>query len=406
MKNIPFSPPRFHPELIDEISDTLKTGWITTGPKTKKFEQELISYTGCKKVNALNSATAGMEIVLRWFGVGPGDEVIIPAYTYCATANVVMHLGAKPVMVDINKDDFNINVQNIRNAITKNTKVLVPVDIGGLPCDYKELNMLVRTDDVKHLFCPITEVQKKLGRILVMSDSAHSFGAEYEGARAGSLTDVSVFSFHAVKNLTTAEGGAICWNLPDHFNCEEIYNYINTLILHGQSKDALSKTKSGGWKYDVAEPGFKCNMTDVLACIGLVELSHYEETLKRRKDIVEQYNKGFENETWSIIPEHITENKQSSFHLYMLRIKGATEDQRDKIIEKISEKQVSVNVHFIPLPLLTAYHTIGYDINDYPETYSKYSNEISLPVYFDLSDEQVQTVISAVKESVNSVINA
>ena len=402
---IPFSPPRIDEKTIAEVTKALQSGWITTGPKTKLFEQKIADYCGAKKVFCINSATAGMELMLRFWGVGPGDEVIIPAYTYCATANVVEHVGAKPVMVDVNEEDFNINVQNIKNAITSKTKVIVPVDFAGFPCEYDEINDLVNHPDVKKQFVANNEKQEKLGRILVLSDAAHSFGAIYYGTTSGSFTDISVFSFHAVKNLTTAEGGAICLNLPDDFDHDEIYKYLNTLSLHGQSKDALAKTQKGAWEYDVIEPGYKCNMTDLQAAIGLVELDRYEENLQRRKEIFDAYKTGLEKYDWAVIPEFETTTKISSYHLFPLRIKNVSLKDRNKIIHEIFEQDVSVNVHFKPLPLLTAYKNRGYDINDYPITEKLFHQEISLPVYFDLSDESVKKVIDAVVKSVQKVLH-
>ena len=354
---IPFSPPRMDQYIVDEVSKVLLSGWITTGPKTKEFEKRLADYIGCRKVICLNSATSGMELVLRWFGVKAGDEVIIPAYTYCATANVVMHCGAVPVMVDIDEKDFNISVENIKKAITSKTKAIIPVDISGFPCDYDEINELVSSVDIQGLFQANSPEQEKLGRLLVMADAAHSVGAKYNGKMNGSVTDVAVFSFHAVKNLTTAEGGAVCLNLPNQFDVDEIYQNLNIKSLHGQSKDALAKAKAGGgnWRYDVIEPGYKCNMMDLQAAIGLIELDRYESNLDRRKVIFEFYNSAFKNEPWAILPSYLSDNKESSYHLYMIRIKGASEAQRDEIINRIFEKQVSVNVHFQPLPLLTAY---------------------------------------------------
>jgi len=401
---IPFSPPHIDQKIIDEVVDTLKSGWITTGPKTKRFEKEISAYCGNKSTLCLNSATAGLEIMLRWFGVGPGDEVILPAYTYGATANVVMHCGATPVFVDV-KTDFNINLEEVKKAITANTKVIMPVDFGGYPCDYDELNALVNDVQVKSLFSPKTDEQQQLGRILILSDAAHSFGAWYKGKRAGTLTDVSVFSFHAVKNLTTAEGGAIALNLPVPFNNEEVYKYLCIKTLHGQNKDALAKTIPGNWRYDIVEAGYKMNMTDITASIGLVELSRYdEETLPKRKFIYDAYTKALSKESWAIIPEFKTADKTSSYHVYALRIKGVTEAQRDAIIAKIFEKQVSVNVHFIPVPQMSYYKAQGYDINNYPQTIAQYENEISLPVWVDLTHEQINQVIESVVLSVKEVI--
>lgn len=402
---IPFSPPKIYQEIIDEVVDTLRSGWITTGPKTKKFEKELETYCGAKKVLCLNSATIGMELVLRWFGVKEGDEVILPAYTYCATANVVLHCGAKPVMVDVG-NDFNMNVSEVEKKISERTKMIIPVDIGGYPCDYNALKQLINKDSIKNLFKAESNEQEKLGRILLMSDAAHSLGAVFEGKKIGTQADCSVFSFHAVKNLTTGEGGAIAFNLPDKFDAQEVYAQFNTKSLHGQNKDALSKT-TGNWRYDVVEAGYKANMTDILASLGLVELRRYElETIPRRKRIFDQYAAFFQNKEWAEIPEFKNNSKESSYHLFMLRIKDITESQRDEIIEDVTKNGVSVNVHFQPLPLLTQYKKLGYAIKDYPLAYDNYSREISLPVYFDLSDEQVKTVANTLIDAVEKIIKA
>ena len=400
---IPFSPPRIDEKIINEVIEALKSGWITTGPRTKEFEKRLSSYNGNKATLCLNSATAGLEIMLRWFGVGPGDEVIVPAYTYCATANVVIHCGAKPVFADTNLDDFNINIDSVEHLINEKTKVIMPVDFAGYPCNYDAINALV----VKHKnkFSASNEHQKMLGRIMILSDAAHSVGAKYNGKHTGSLTDVSVFSFHAVKNLTTAEGGAIALNFPEPFDNEAIYKYLCIKTLHGQNKDALAKMQKGNWKYDIIEAGYKCNMTDIMAAIGLVELERYDaETLIRRKEIFNQYSEGLNSYAWAELPIYETQKEISSYHLYPLRIKGITEAQRDAIIQKIFDKDVSVNVHFIPVPMMSYYKDLGYDIKNYPNTYSNFSREISLPVYFDLTQEQVKTVINAVVKSVEEVI--
>jgi dTDP-4-amino-4,6-dideoxygalactose transaminase len=401
---IPFSPPRIDQKVIDEVTAALQSGWITTGPRTKLFEKKITAYCACKTTVALNSWTMGMQVLLNWWGIKEGDEVILPAYTYCASANVIVHAGAKPVMVDINPEDFNISVDAIRKAITPRTKAIIAVDLAGFPCDYDLINALVKEEAIVKQFSPSSDLQKQLGRILVISDSAHSFGATMNGKRSGSLTDISSFSFHAVKNLTTAEGGALCFNLPDNFNHNEIYTAFCTMILHGQNKDALAKTQKGNWRYDVEEPGFKCNMTDLQAAIGLIELERYQENLDRRKAIFEQYDAAFNNETWAITPLHTTENKVSSYHLYQLRIANITEAQRDAIMQVIFDEDVAVNVHFLPLPTLTAYRKRGYKMEDYPETWNKYHNEISLPVYYNLTDEQVQTVVNAVKKAIDSIL--
>lgn len=397
---IPFSPPHIDDEIVNEVVAALRSGWITTGPRTKLFEQKIAEYCGVKKVLCVNSASSGLELILRWFGIGPGDEVIVPAYTYTATAEVVVHCGATPVMVDVNPD-FLICVDNIRKALSPKTKAIMPVDIAGMPCDYEEIMAVVNNAAVRSNFHPANEVQRQLGRPLVLSDAAHSLGAWYKGKRTGAVADITVFSFHAVKNLTTAEGGAICLALPEPFDAEAIYKYLNTFSLHGQSKDALAKTQVGNWRYDVFECGYKCNMTDVAAAMGLVELARYDAmVLKRRKEIFDAYTQAFESDDRFQIPEYETADKTSSYHVYALRIRNITEAQRDAIMQRIFEQEVSVNVHFIPLPMLTAYKNMGYKISDYPVTYDNYSREISLPVYYDLTDEQVQQVIAALKEGI------
>lgn len=402
---IPFSPPRIDQLIIDEVIDTLKSGWITTGSKTKLFEKRLTEYSGCKATLCLNSATAGLELMLRWFGVGPGDEVIVPAYTYCATANVVVHCGAKPVMVDVNAHDFNINPQKVREAITPRTKVIMPVDIAGFPCDYDDLYQIVNDKDVRDLFRPSNGVQQQLGRILILADAAHSLGASYKGAKIGSVADITVFSFHAVKNLTTAEGGAVALNLPDPFDNQALYQYLCIYSLHGQSKDALAKMQKGAWRYDVIEAGYKANMTDIQASIGLVELARYDnDTLVKRRQVCEFYNQHLGKYDWAILPPLTDGDKVTSYHAYLLRIKGVDESQRDRIIQRIFDRDVSVNVHFQPLPLLTAYKKLGYDINDYPVAYRNYAQEISLPVFYDITDQQQQQVVESVVQSVKEVL--
>jgi dTDP-4-amino-4,6-dideoxygalactose transaminase len=400
---IPFSPPRIDDKICAEVVAALKSGWITTGPRTKLFEKKITEYCGNKNTLCLNSATAGLEIMLRWFGVGEGDEVILPAYTYSATANVVIHCGAKPVFVDVNASDFNIDFREIEKAITVKTKVIMPVDFGGLPCDFTELNELVK--DKKQLFVATHPIQKMLGRILILSDAAHSFGASYRGQKTGALTDVSVFSFHAVKNLTTAEGGAVALNLPEPFDNEDVYKKLCITTLHGQNKDALAKTQRGNWKYDIVEAGYKCNMTDLTAAIGLIELERYEsDTLLKRKHIVTTYNKLLAKDERFELPIFETDSKKSCFHLYPLRIKGITELQRDAIMQEIFEADVSVNVHFIPVPAMSFYKNMGYDVTNYKTTLDNFKREISLPVFYDLSDEQIRVVVNAVVNAVNKVL--
>ncbi|MDQ3051247.1 MAG: DegT/DnrJ/EryC1/StrS aminotransferase family protein [Bacteroidota bacterium] len=401
---IPFAPPRIDQVIIDAVTATLQSGWITTGPRTKLFETKLTEFCGNKATLCLNSATAGLEIMLRWFGVGEGDEVIIPAYTYAATANVVVHCGAMPVLVDIGSD-FNIDCNKIKDAITSRTKVIMPVDFGGYPCDYDVIMDLVASAEIKSRFLPSHINQEKLGRIMVLSDAAHSFGATYKGKRTGQLADVSVFSFHAVKNLTTAEGGAVALNLPLPFDNVEIYNYLCVYTLHGQNKDALAKMQKGNWKYDVVEAGYKCNMTDIAAAIGLVELDRYEkDMLVKRKHICDAYNAYFSKLNWAELPPSGDSQTATSCHLYPLRIKGITEHMRDTVIQKIFDKDVSVNVHFIPLPMLTFYKNKGMKMTDYPVSFNIYSREISLPVYYGLSDDQIAIVCDAVSKSVDEVL--
>lgn len=401
---IPFSPPRIDQKMIDEVVDTLKSGWITTGPKTKEFEKRLASYCKAPAVVCLNSATAGLELMLRWFGVKEGDEVILPAYTYSATANVVIHCGAKPVLIDAG-DDFNINVSLIQKAINPRTKVIMPVDIGGWPCDYEAIMQLVNHPSIRNLFSAGSEEQKKLGRIMVLSDAAHSLGATYHGRKTGTLADATVFSFHAVKNLTTAEGGAIALNFPAPFNNDDLYRFLCIYALHGQNKDALAKLQKGNWKYDIITAGYKCNMTDLQASLGLVELERYDEdTLVKRKKICCFYADFFKTKDWAQVPVQSSDEKESSYHLFPLLIKGITREQRDRIINLIFNRDVSVNVHFIPLPLLTFYKNRGYRMEDYPKAFNLFSREISLPVFYDLTHEQMHLVVKAVADSVEEVI--
>jgi len=403
---VPFSPPRVDSKIINEVSEALQSGWITTGPRTKQFEKDLVAFCGGGTVLCLSSATSGLELVLRWFGVKEGDEVILPAYTYCATANVVVHCGAKPVFVDVNPDDFLISVKEIEKAITKNTKVIMPVDFGGMPCDYDKINALVNCKSKRAIFNPETEEQEKLGRILVLSDAAHSLGAWYKGKSTGLLTDITVFSFHAVKNLTTAEGGAIVFNLPEPFSNEELYKWFNVFSLHGQSKDALAKVQVGGWKYDVTMPGFKANMTDVLASMGLVELRRYrDDMLPKLRYIFERYNNALAHYPWAILPVMQTAEKCSSYHIYPLRIKGFSEKMRDELISKLAEKGVTTNVHFIPIPELSYYKNEGYSSGEYPNAFNLYLNEISLPVYYDLKDIQIDFLLNEFIQSVNRIFN-
>lgn len=402
--NIPFSPPFIDDAIINEVVDSLKSGWITTGPKVKALEEEIKEFSKAKEVLCVNSWTSGAIMMLKWLGVKEGDEVIVPAYTYSATALAVIHAGAKPVMVDI-CEDFNISVEAIKNAITSKTKAIIPVDIAGFPCDYEEIMELVTSDAVKALFVPTSEIQKKAGRILVINDAAHSLGAYYkEGIPTGSETDIAIFSLHAVKNVTTAEGGAICLNLPLPFDNKELYASLRQMSLNCQTKDAFSKSKAGGWRYDITGLGMKINMADVNAAIGLAQIRQYPLLLQDRKRIFNTYNNAFKKLSWAIIPPSLENGKESSYHLYALRISGITESQRDSIIDEIAKKGVSVNVHFIPMPMLSFFKDQGYNINDYPQAYKNYSCEISLPIYPQLKEQEVQFVIDSVKEAFETVI--
>jgi dTDP-4-amino-4,6-dideoxygalactose transaminase len=404
MKQIPFSPPRIDDRTIAAVTEVLKSGWITTGPKTRLLEQKINEYCQVEQTLCLNSWTNAAELVLRWFGVGQGDEVIIPAYTYAATANIVIHVGAIPVLADVSSDGFLIDIDQIRSLITDKTKVIMPVDIGGLPVDYDRIMDLVKSEEIQSQFIPRTENQCLLNRILVLADAAHSFGATYKGKRVGGQTDVAGFSFHAVKNLTTAEGGAVTFNLPAPFNNEEIRKSLNISALHGQTKDALSKTQAGQWRYDVIEAGYKCNMTDIHAAIGLVELERYQETLDRRKEICELYTNSLISSELFTLPKFENDLSKSCFHLYMINVKNATENQRDEIITALALLGISTNVHFQPIPMLSFYKEKGYKMEDYPNAYSSYISEISLPVYYDLLDEDVVYLSEKLMEITKSVM--
>lgn len=397
---IPFAPPFIDDDVKAEVLSSLESGWITTGPKVKALEQEVAKYAGIEHVLCVNSATSGLILVLHWLGIGAGDEVIIPAYTYCATALAVMHVGATPVMVDV-REDFNINPQKVRDAITSKTKAIIPVDFAGWPCDYDALNKVVLSPDVVSLFKPKGKVQEQLKRIAIVSDAAHSFGAEYKNKKAGSLADITVFSFHAVKNLTTAEGGAICITMPAPFDNAEIYKTLRLWTLNGQTKDAFSKSEAGGWRYDIVYPGFKINMPDVCAAIGLAQIRKYNnEILHGRQRVFNFFNNSFANDAWAILPPYESEGCRCSYHLYPLRIKNISEEQRDHIIQLISNEEVAVNVHFVPLPLLTVFRQMGYRINDYPTSYRNYSTEISLPIYPQLNNNLCTHIVTIVRNAV------
>ncbi|MEO1714480.1 MAG: DegT/DnrJ/EryC1/StrS family aminotransferase [Bacteroidota bacterium] len=398
MEKIPFSPPRIDQEIVDEVTAALRSGWITTGPRTKALEAEVEAMTGVTKAFCVNSCTAGMELMLRWFGVGPGDEVIVPAYTYCATANVVMHCGAKPVMVDVRPEDATIDPQAVAAAITPHTKAIMPVDLGGMPAVYDELWEVVETH--KNLFQATTPEQEQLGRPLMLTDAAHSLGAIYQGKSSAQQADATVFSFHAVKNVTTAEGGAICLNLPSSFDVLALYRTLNTQSLHGQSKDALAKFGKNSWEYDVHSAGFKCNMPDVLAAIGLVEIKRYtNDTLPKRIQLFEDYQQFLKPMDWAQRPFAKDEHRQSSAHLYLLRIKDFDLEFRNAMIQRIFDQGVSVNVHYKPLPLLSFYKNLGYHMGDFPVACDWWQRVITLPIFYDLQKSQVERVAAAVKKA-------
>jgi dTDP-4-amino-4,6-dideoxygalactose transaminase len=396
--HIPFSPPRIDERTIEAVTDVLRSGWITTGPKTQQLENGISQWAGGKPVVCLNSWTNACELILRWFGVGEGDEVIVPAYTYAATANIVVHTGATPVMIDTDPDTCLVSAASIAAAITKRTKVIMPVDIGGMPVDYNGIATVIAEAAAR--FHPSHPNQEKLGRILFLADAAHSFGATYEGRYVGDQADVTGYSFHAVKNLTTAEGGAVVLNLPEPFDNEEIKREIKRSSLHGQTKDALSKTVTGGWRYDIVEAGYKCNMTDLQAAIGCVELDRYADTLVERERICKRYSEGLANDARFIVPTFVTSVAKSAFHLYTLRIANYSEADRDALIDQLKDDGIASNVHFQPLPLLSFYRNLGYSMADYPNAYGFYCNEISLPVWYGLSDDQIDRIVSALKKFV------
>jgi dTDP-4-amino-4,6-dideoxygalactose transaminase len=401
---IPFSPPFVDDDIINEVVDSLSSGWITTGPKVKALEEEISNLTGIPRIVCVNSWTSGAILVLKWFGIKEGDEVIVPAYTYSATALAVLHCGATPVMVDIT-GDFTIDVKSIEKAITSRTKVIMPVDIAGWPCDYNAINDLVNDEPVKKQFVAESDKQTLLGRILVLSDAAHSIGALYKGTPAGKLTDLTIFSFHAVKNITTAEGGAICLNLPDSFDNEAEYKLMKLYTLNGQNKDAFTKSQAGGWKYDILFAGLKVNMPDVCAAIGLAQIRKYDSLLlQERERVARSYHAFFSKYKQFELPPLEDENRKSCFHLYALRLKNCTEVQRDSIIEEITQKGVAVNVHFIPMPMLTVFKNLGYKIEDYPVAYDNYSREISLPIYPQLTNEQINYICESVLASYKKVV--
>lgn len=395
--NVLFSPPDITESEIAEVVDTLRSGWITTGPKTKLFEKNIAEFCHTSKAVCLNSATACSEMALRALGIGPGDEVITSAYTYTASASVVCHVGAKLVLVDTGKNSYEMDYDKLEAAITEKTKAVIPVDLAGIVCDYKRIFEILERK--KHLFQPANKIQRQIGRVAVVVDGAHAFGAAREGKHCGEIADFTSFSFHAVKNLTTAEGGALVWRDIDGIDNEELYKQFMLFSLHGQSKDALAKTQLGAWEYDIVAPYFKCNMTDIMASIGLAQLERYPAILARRKEMIKMYDKSFEGENIEHL-HHYGKDFSSSGHLYITRLPGKTRKECNEIITRMAEKGIATNVHYKPLPMLTAYKNLGFDIADYPNAYEMFSNEITLPLHTKLTDEEVEYVIKSFKECI------
>ena len=390
LRNIPFSPPDISEAEVQEVAEALRSGWITTGPRTKEFERQIADYCGTSKAVCLNSATACMESILRALGVGSGDEVITSAYTYTASASIVCHVGGTLKLVDTAPDSFEMDYDKLADAITEKTKVIIPVDLGGVVCDYEKIFTVVESK--RHLFKPNNKIQEAFGRVIVLADAAHAFGANWHGKMCGSIADFTSFSFHAVKNLTTAEGGALTWRDREGIDNEDLYKHFQLLSLHGQNKDALAKTKLGAWEYDIIAPYYKCNMTDVMAGIGLAQFKRYPDLLYRRRQIIERYNDALKDLPVQVL-NHYDENYSSSGHLYLTRLLGKTMEERNNVIEKMAERGIACNVHYKPLPMMTAYRSMGFDIKDYPNAYKQFLNEITLPLHTRLSDEDVTYVI-------------
>lgn len=402
IRNIQFSPPDVTEAEIEEVINAMKSGWITTGPRTKEFEKKIAEYIGVNKAVCLNSATAAMELTLRILGIGPGDEVITSAYTYTASASVIDHVGAKIILVDTAPDSFEMDYSKLADAITERTKVIIPVDIAGKMCDYDTIHDIVESK--KELFSANNEIQRLFNRVIVVADAAHAFGAERCGKRCGQVADFTSFSFHAVKNLTTAEGGAVVWKSDLGLNDEWLYHQFMLYSLHGQSKDALAKTKKGAWEYDIIYPAYKCNMTDILAGFGLVQLDRYESLMQRRKVLIKAYDRLLEEIGVESL-KHYGEEFASTGHLYLARIPGISEAERNEIITKMAEDGIATNVHYKPLPMFTAYKNLGFDIKDYPNAYNQYANEITLPLHTLLSDEDVEYVCESLRRVICEVLN-
>jgi len=400
-RNIPFSPPDISDLEINEVVEAMKSGWITTGPRTKKFEKQITAYTGAKKGACLNSATASMELTLRILGIGEGDEVITTPYTYTASASVIHHVGAKIVMVDVKEDSHEMDYDQLGSLITERTKAVIAVDIAGIICDYEKLAEIIESK--KDLFRPKNPIQESFNRVIIVADAAHAFGAAYKGVRCGNIADFTCFSFHAVKNLTTAEGGAVVWKDNPKIDDDWLYNQYMLYSLHGQSKDAFAKSQKGSWEYDIIIPAYKCNMTDLTAAFGLMQLLRYENLLKRRFEIIEQYDEAFEKMGFSYLAHHGSDHK-SSGHLYMLQIPDFDETQRNELIVKMAEDGISTNVHYKPLPMLSAYKNLGFDIKDFPNAYNMYCNEITLPLHTLLSNEDVSYIIESLIKNFYEIV--
>lgn len=393
---IPFSPPDITEAEANEVRDALLSGWITTGPRTKELERQIAAFCETSKAVCLNSATACLEMSLRVLGIGPGDEVITSAYTYTASASVVCHIGAKLVLVDTQKDSFEMDYDKLADAINEKTKAVIPVDLAGIPCDYDRIFDIANSK--KALFSPKTDIQKAIGRVAIVADAAHAFGARWHGKMVGSIADFTSFSFHAVKNFTTAEGGALTWRDIEGIDNDHIYKELQLLSLHGQSKDALAKTQLGAWEYDIISPAYKCNMTDIMAAIGLVQMKRYPALLERRKQIIGMYNDAFEGCNVQVL-NHYTDEHTSSGHLYLVRLLGKDSEYRNNVITEMARRDIACNVHYKPLPMMTAYKALGFDIKDYPNAYAQFCNEITLPLHTKLTDEMVEYIIRNFKET-------
>lgn len=393
---IPFSPPDITEAEANEVRDALLSGWITTGPRTKELERQIATFCNTNKAVCLNSATACLEMALRVLGIGPDDEVITSAYTYTASASVVCHIGAKLVLVDTQKDSFEMDYNKLADAINEKTKAVIPVDLAGIPCDYDRIFDIANSK--KALFSPKTDIQKAIGRVAIVADAAHAFGARWHGKMVGSIADFTSFSFHAVKNFTTAEGGALTWRDIEGIDNDHIYKELQLLSLHGQSKDALAKTQLGAWEYDIISPAYKCNMTDIMAAIGLVQMKRYPTLLERRKQIIGMYNDAFEGCNVQVL-DHYTDEHTSSGHLYLVRLLGKDSEYRNNVITEMAKRDIACNVHYKPLPMMTAYKALGFDIKDYPNAYAQFCNEITLPLHTKLTDEMVEYIIRNFKET-------